>query len=204
MLRGLTFAVFLALGPIALAAPKTPAPSKGPAQSITPANAKLFNAVVGRREVVTELNPIPETRKGTARYLGTTRFMISAKPEEVRKRLTDYSRLKGMSEYIHTATYLPKKKILVVKGKVIGYEFGAALKVDQKNPNWIRYTPQTEPQVDDHTDIFLEPVNAATAVHFESEITLTTRWIPDAVVRKAYRLVVESLAARFRESLEKK
>ena len=179
----------------------------GPLETVTILNPELYRTVVEKRLFATQFKSIPEVHKGTARYLGTTRFLIKASPDHVRKRLTEYSKLKSMSQYITTVEHDTKRQLLMVKGRVMNYDFGALLKVEPKRVTgphqWIRYTPLTEPPTGDRSDVFLEAWNKdSTIVHFETELTVITRWIPDMVISKAYQLVVESIAGRAREKLE--
>lgn len=182
------------------------APNAGPSETVSILNPELYRAVIEQKEIRIGIRHVSDQPLPT--YKLSSAVFVASPPAAVKKLLGNYAALKAMSPYFRRVEYRAAERVLLVTGNVLGYDFGAAVRVEDRSSRRIRYTALAGPSQGMGADVFLEPHRVAgsegTITYLEAEFRVLSSWIPRFVVEKASRLIIQTIAARMRQSLEAK
>ena len=182
------------------------ASASGPVADLPRMTPALFPRVMEKREVVVEVSPRASHAPGKE-FRVFCAFDVHAPMARVRRHLLDFPSYKTLSPTLQRVTYLPRQRLILINGSVMMLKFEAALRVQDRAPNWIHFDGLLDENKALPVDLFLKAVQTPghgdeTLVYLSGILHSDSALIPDATLAQATDLLITSIAEKLRARIE--
>jgi hypothetical protein len=182
-------------------------PKPAPMPELTP---EQFQTVVTRRETLALLTPmtpepIPSQAPGKD-FKVFTAVELNAPMAEVRAKILDFPDYKNLTSVITDVVYVPRRKIVLIKGSFLRLPIKMIFRVEERSLCWIHFVGLLSDTKNLPVDVYLKTLSPGpkeqTLLILTGTLHVESSLIPDLAVEQTVQLLIVSLGSKLRAKLE--